>query len=62
MACYDQEFGSRLIADGFTFFGSMSLLEGVSADSWGRLIGEEIQYIPQNDVFVFQCNLHLVLQ
>ena len=50
MAGYNQEFPSRLIADGFTFFcqqhqsAGMSLTFRVSAYSRDRLIGEEIRY------------------
>ena len=51
MAGYNQEFPSRLIADGFTFYfqqhqsAGMSLTFTVSAYSRDRLIGEEIRYI-----------------
>ena len=50
MAGYNQEFPSRLIADGFTFYfqqhqsAGMSLTFRVSAYSRDRLIGEEIRY------------------
>ena len=50
MAGYNQEFPSRLIADGFTFFcqqhqsAGMSLTFRVLAYSRDRLIGEKIQY------------------
>ena len=49
MAGYNQEFLSRLIADGFTFFGEhesvgRSLNFSVAAYSQDRLIGEEIRY------------------
>ena len=54
MAGYNQEFHSRLIADGFAFsFGQhksvgRSITFRVPAYSRGRLIGEEIRYIEQS--------------
>ena len=51
MAGYNQEFRSRLIADGFTFFFEeqesvgRSLTFRVSAYSRDRLIDEEIRYV-----------------
>ena len=51
MACYNQEFCSGLIPDGFAFsLGQRksvgrSLTFRVAAYNWDRLIGEEIQYI-----------------
>ena len=51
MARYNQEFPSRLIADGFTFFcqqhqsAGMSLTFRVSAYSQDWLKGEEIRYL-----------------
>ena len=51
MAGYNQEFRSRLIADGFTFFFEeqesvgRSLTFRVSAYSQDRLIDEEIRYV-----------------
>ena len=51
MACYNQEFCSGLIPDGFAFSlrqcksVGRSLTFRVVAYNWDRLIGEEIQYI-----------------
>ena len=51
MACYNQEFCSGLIPDGFAFSLGQhksvgrSLTFRVAAYNWDRLIGEEIQYI-----------------
>ena len=56
MAGYNQEFRSRLIADGFPFFFlqhesvGRSLTFRVSAYSRDRLIGEEIRYILLNNI------------
>ena len=63
MAGYNQEFRSRLIADGFSFFVGQhesvgrSLTFRVSACSRDRLIGEEIQY-PELQLPSIACILY----